>query len=124
MENFEKVNQIIKEHSLKEVFNYKEYSDYMENRLVRVPRTYTVMDFMTDEEINDSKQRNITDLSIYDPTPVYVQKHLDFSFNLYLTLKDKYKNNALFNLLNKEEIGTILISSTNWYEAFGFKYEQ
>ena len=114
--------KVITKFDLKEVFNYKEYLNFMNSKLIKNPRTFTMLDYMTDSQVEEARIKGIRDLSIYDPTPEDIKKHSDYSINLYLNLKDSHKEDELIKILGTEEVGTILIASTNWYERFGFNY--
>jgi hypothetical protein len=115
--------KVITQFNLKEVFDYEKYLDYMNSKIVKNPRTFTMLDYMSDADVEEARIKRIRDLSIYDPTPEHIKKHLDYSINLYLNLKDSHKEDGLIKILGTEEVGTILIASTNWYERFGFKYK-
>ena len=55
----------------KEVFNYKEYLEFMESKKVRhgAERTNTLLDFVTEEQQRADNKKGIENISSYDPTP-------------------------------------------------------
>ena len=91
----------------KEIFDYDEYIKFMESKKVRhgKDRTYTLLDFVTEEEHARLLKECALDLNKFDPTPPVL---------------DKYPDDEDIKELLKEE-NTKERCSTNWYEKFGYK---
>lgn len=117
------MNKNIDLSQLEQVFNYKEYLDYMESKKVRVgkEKTYTLLDFVTEEQRLQDKDNGIFDLSKYDPTPKEIQEHFNFVDRIIKELREQNPNDDFLNsLVNNESMQTIRVSY-NWYTHYGIK---
>jgi len=105
----------------KEVFNYKEYLEFMESKKVRhgKDRTYTLYDFATDEQAEEIRRKGITNISFLDPTPKNIQDHFDFVNVVYKELHKKFPNDAYLHSLGNEEDMQVERCSMNWYTKYG-----
>ena len=108
----------------KEVFNYKEYLEFMESKKVRHgdERTNTLLDFVTEEQRAIDKTKGIlNNLSIYDPTPKEIKEHFNFVNKTIRILREKYPNDEyLYSLVNDEKM-QIEKCSTDWYKKYGIE---
>jgi hypothetical protein len=108
----------------KEVFNYKEYLEFMESKKVRhgAERTNTLLDFVTEEQRAIDKTKGIlNNLSIYDPTPKEIKEHFSFVNKTIRVLREKYPNDEyLYSLANDEKM-QIEKCSTDWYKKYGIE---
>ena len=108
----------------KEVFNYKEYLEFMESKKVRhgAERTNTLLDFVTEEQRAIDKTKGIlNNLSIYDPTPKEINEHFSFVNKTIRILREKYPNDEyLYSLANDEKM-QIEKCSTDWYKKYGIE---
>lgn len=108
----------------KEVFNYKEYLEFMESKKVRhgAERTNTLLDFVTEEQRAIDKTKGIlNNLSIYDPTPKEIKEHFSFVNKTIRVLREKYPNDQyLYSLANDEKM-QIEKCSTDWYKKYGIE---
>ena len=107
----------------KEIFDYDEYIKFMESKKVRYgkDRTYTLLDFVTEEEYARLLKECALDLNKFDPTPPEIDKHLNFTTRILIELLDRYPDDEDVKKISKEE-NTKERCSTNWYEKFGYKY--
>lgn len=117
------IDEQLKRYNLKEVFNHDAYVEYMDSKVVRNPRTGTLLDFITEEQQRDLNAQGIEDLSAFDPTPVDIQEHMNFAMNIFLDLYKTSPDEFLKFLGNTEE-GSIVLCSTNWYERYNYKYSK
>ncbi len=108
----------------KEVFNYKEYLEFMESKKVRhgTERTNTLLDFVTEEQRAIDKTKGVlNNLSIYDPTPKEIKEHFSFVNKTIRILREKYPNDEyLYSLVNDEKM-QIEKCSTDWYKKYGIE---
>lgn len=116
------IDKELKEYDLEEVFNHDKYVKYMDSKVVRNPRTNTLLDFISEEEQKELNRKGIEDLSCIDPTPEDIQNHMDYTFKVYLELRDKNPNDEFINFLGNSDEGCIVMVSTNWYRKYGFNY--
>ena len=107
-----------------EVFNYKEYLEFMESKKVRHgdERTNTLLDFVTEEQRAIDKTKGIlNNLSIYDPTPKEIKEHFNFVNKTIRILREKYpKDDYLYSLDNDENM-LVEFCSTDWYKKYGIE---
>lgn len=108
---------------MKEIFNYKEYIDFMESKLKRRGkyRTFTNADYFTDEQMKEFYKLGVSNLEIYLPTPKYIREHINFAYKTHNELLKKFPNDEFLHSLDEKENIHIKIS-TNWYETYGIKY--
>lgn len=118
------IDNYLEKYNLEEVFNHDEYIKYMESKIVRDPRTGTLLDFITEEQEKSLKEQSISDLSIFDPTPKEIQEHMDFTHNVYIELNEKLPSDDFIKFIGESEEGCIVMVSTNWYEKYGFAYSK
>lgn len=106
-----------------ELIDYDAYSAYMESKKVRYgkDRTYTLYDFITDEEIVELNKNNETDLRRFNPTPKAIAEHFKFTNKIHRELLKKYPNDIFLKNLEEEEY-QILKVTTNWYKDYGINY--
>ncbi len=107
----------------KPVFDYKEYLEFMESKKVRhgEDRTYTLLDFVTDEQNREDNEKGIKNISHYDPTPKNIQEHFDFVHKVFNELYKKYPDDKyLYSLINEEEKQAERCS-TDWYKKYGIE---
>lgn len=107
----------------KPVFNYKEYLEFMESKKVRhgKDRTYTLLDFVTEEQSREDNKNGINNISHYDPTPKDIQEHFDFASKVFRELYEKYPNDEyLYSLANQEDMQEERCS-TDWYKKYGIE---
>ena len=107
----------------KEVFNYKEYLEFMESKKVRHgdERTNTLLDFVTEEQQRADNEKSIEDISSYDPTPKEIKEHFNFVNKTLRVLREKYPNDEyLYSLANVEKM-QIEKCSTDWYKKYGIE---
>lgn len=114
------MNTLNLNHIPKEVFNYKKYLEFMENKKVRFgkDRTNTLLDFVSEEQRLIDKENYINDLSIYDPTPENIQTHFNFVKKVYNELIEKYPNDEYLKSLSNSESMVIEKFSTDWYKKY------
>lgn len=110
---------------MNEIFDYEEYSNFMESKKVRhgADRTNTLLDFVSEEQYKKDKENGIVgnDISMYDPTPKDIKEHFNFIIKIFRELREKYPNDKyLDDLANKEE-KQIEKFSTNWYVKYGIE---
>ena len=107
---------------MKEIYNWEEHLSFMRGKLVKRgnERTYTLMDFMTYEQKEESYKSENNDLSMYDPTPKFIKEHILFISKVYTELKEKYPNDKFLKSLEKEENFKIKVSF-DWYTQYGIK---
>ena len=108
----------------KEVFNYKEYLEFMESKKVRHgdERTNTLLDFVTEEQRAIDKTKGIlNNLSIYDPTPKEIKEHFNFVNKTIRILREKYPNDEYLYSLDNDEKMQIEKCSTDWYKRYGIE---
>jgi hypothetical protein len=108
-------------YELKEVFDYKAYLEYMESKKVRYgkDRTYTLLDFVTEEQRQTDKDKGIIDLSSYDPTPKEINEHFKFVSKTLKELLSIYPNDKYLHSLENEEKMQTEYCSTDWYKKYG-----
>lgn len=115
------MSKLNKNYVPKEVFNHKEYLEFMESKKVRhgKDRTYTPVDFITDEQLKELNEKGLHDLTPYDPTPKEIQEHFDFVLPLLIELQKKYPDDKyLYSLANDDKMSDEMIS-TDWYRKYG-----
>ena len=108
----------------KEVFNYKEYLEFMESKKVRhgAKRTNTLLDFVTEEQRAIDKTKGIlNNLSIYDPTPKEIKEHFNFVNKTIRILREKYPNDEYLYSLDNDENMLVEFCSTDWYKRYGIE---
>ena len=108
----------------KEVFNYKEYLEFMESKKVRhgAERTNTLLDFVTEEQRAIDKTKGIlNNLSIYDPTPKEIKEHFNFVNKTIRILREKYPNDEYLYSLDNDENMLVEFCSTDWYKRYGIE---
>ena len=106
-----------------QVIDYEAYTIFMESKKVRYgkDRTYTLYDFITDEEVIELNKNNETDLSKFNPTPKAIQEHFNFANEIHRELLKKYPDDIFLKSLEEEKY-QILKISTNWYKSYGIHY--
>ena len=107
-----------------EVFNYKEYLEFMESKKVRHgdERTNTLLDFVTEEQRAIDKTKGIlNNLSIYDPTPKEIKEHFNFVNKTIRILREKYPNDEYLYSLDNDENMLVEFCSTDWYKRYGIE---
>jgi hypothetical protein len=124
MNNILNINKLNPNFQTKEVFNYKEYLEFMESKKVRhgTERTNTLLDFVTEEQRAMDKTKGIlNNLSIYDPTTKEIKEHFSFVNKTIRVLREKYPNDEyLYSLANDEKM-QIEKCSTDWYKKYGIE---
>ena len=108
----------------KEVFNYKEYLEFMESKKVRHgdERTNTLLDFVTEEQRAIDKTKGIlNNLSIYDPTPKEIKEHFSFVNKTIRVLREKYPKDEYLYSLDNDENMLVEFCSTDWYKRYGIE---
>lgn len=110
---------------LTEVFNYQEYIDFMESKKVRFgkDRTYTLYDFITENEANEIYKKGITNLSFLNPTPKAIQDHFNFVNITLQYLRQKYPKDKYLESLENDENKQVERCSKNWYSAYEIERE-
>lgn len=105
------------------LIDYDAYSAYMESKKVRhgKDRTYTLYDFITDEEAVELNKNNETDLSSFNPTPKAIGEHFKFTNEIHRELLKKYPDDIFLKSLEEED-HQILKVTTNWYIDYGISY--
>jgi len=106
-----------------QVIDYEAYTIFMESKKVRYgkDRTYTLYDFITNEEVIELNKNNETDLSKFNPTPKAIQEHFNFANKTARRLLKIYPNDQFLKSLEEEEYQVLKVS-TNWYEDYGISY--
>lgn len=109
----------------KEIFDYDKYIKFMESKKVRYGknRTNTLLDFIDEETHATLLRKCALDLNKFDPTPPEIDKHLNFTTRILIELLDKYPNDKDVIEISREE-NIKERCSTNWYEKFGYKYDE
>ena len=107
----------------KEVFNYKEYLEFMESKKVRHgdERTNTLLDFVTEEQQRADNEKSIEDISSYDPTPKEIKEHFNFVNKTLRVLREKYPNDEYLYSLDNDENMLVEFCSTDWYKRYGIE---
>ena len=103
----------------KEVFNYEEYQEYMRSKLVRTgkDRTYTPVDYFTDEQMKEFYKLGVNNLEAFEPTPKHIREHINFSLNLHSELIKEYPDDEFLISLKKEE-NIVRLVSREWYRKY------
>ena len=123
MSNILNLNKLNPNSQPKEVFNYKEYLEFMESKKVRhgAERTNTLLDFVTEEQQRADNEKGIEDISSYDPTPKEIKEHFSFVNKTIRILREKYPNDEyLYSLVNNKKM-QIEKCSTDWYKKYGIE---
>ncbi len=124
MNNILNINKLNPNPQPKEVFNYKEYLEFMESKKVRhgAKRTNTLLDFVTEEQRAIDKTKGIlNNLSIYDPTPKEIKEHFSFVNKTIRVLREKYPNDEYLYSLDNDENMLVEFCSTDWYKKYGIE---
>ncbi len=124
MSNILNINKLNPNFQPKEVFNYKEYLEFMESKKVRHEheRTNTLLDFVTEEQRAIDKTKGIlNNLSIYDPTPKEIKEHFNFVNKTIRILREKYPNDEYLYSLDNDENMLVEFCSTDWYKRYGIE---
>lgn len=106
-----------------QLIDYEAYTIFMESKKVRhgKDKTYTLYDFITDEEVIALNKNNETNLSRFNPTPIAIKEHFNFANKTARTLLERYPNDEFLKSLEEEKYQVLKIT-TNWYESYGVKY--
>lgn len=109
---------------MKQVYNYKEVQKELLSKKVRTgnDETFTPVDYITDEQLEEINRQGITNLTPYIPLPEHVRKHDGFVNKIFEELISKYPNDEFLQFLDKEE-NLETLYSYSWYEKYGIKYE-
>ena len=123
MSNILNLNKLNPNSQPKEVFNYKEYLEFMESKKVRhgAERTNTLLDFVTEEQQRADNEKGIEDISSYDPTPKEIKEHFSFVNKTIRILREKYPNDEYLYSLEKKKKMQIEKCSTDWYKKYGIE---
>lgn len=104
------------------LYDYDSFLKDRDKKVVRNPRSNTLVDFITDEEIIKIKGKDkVVNYSEYDPSPKYIIDFIDFSVKVLVELLNKYPNDEFLRKSYSEEYKAIFASS-NWFEQYGYKY--
>lgn len=101
------------------IFNYEEYSLHMENQKKKENLTGTIVDYMTEEQLQNIKNNKNFDLSEYDPTPQNIKIHFEKVNKIYSKLIKEHPNDVLLKELSFEE-NLKYKYFTNWYERYEY----
>lgn len=106
-----------------QLIDYEEYSIFMESKKVRhgKDRTYTLVDFIADEELAELNRNEDYDLSRFNPTPKAIYEHFKFTNKIHKQLLKKYPNDMFLKRLEAEKYQVLKVT-TNWYEDYGISY--
>ena len=117
------IKQKLEKYDLKEVFNHDEYLEYLDSKVVRTPKTGTILDYISKEQEKELRKQNRIDLEPFDPTPQYIREHINFAFKVYHEISQQNPKDELIECLNQNEAKAVLVS-TNWYEKYNYKYKE
>lgn len=106
------------------VFDYEEYLSSINEKIKRSgnDRTFTLLDFISEEEENILLEDGIFDINDSDPTPIDIKTHFKFTQQIHSALLDKYPNDKYLIDLNLEQ-NIINKISTDWYKKYGIEYD-
>ena len=110
--------------SFTELIDYQKYCKFMESKKVRYgeERTYTLIDFVTEDELSELNENGINNLSSLDPTPKEIDTHFKFTKDTHRFLLKKYPDDVFLISLELEEKQAFKVC-TNWYEKYGIEYD-
>ena len=106
-----------------QVIDYEAYTIFMESKKVRYgkDRTYTLYDFITNEEVIELNKNNETDLSKFNPTPKAIEEHFNFANKTARRLLKIYPNDQFLKSLEEEKYQVLKVT-TSWYELYDVTY--
>ena len=105
----------------KEVYNFEEFQDFMDSKVVRNPRSHTPVDFITEEQLREINAQGIKDLTSYVPTPKNVREHMNFVSKVSRELRKAGYIDHPYLLEIHEEDNLYIYFSYDWYKKFGIE---
>ena len=106
------------------VFDYEAYLLLINEKIKRygTDRTFTLLDFLTEEEEELLIKNGILDINDSDPTPLNIKNHFKFTQQIHSALLVKYPDDKYLIDLNLEQ-NIIHKISTDWYKKYGIEYD-
>lgn len=119
-EHRKKGENMIDTKAFEKIYCHESYLEFLKSKKVRDAQG-TLLEYATDEQLEEIKRKNIKDISFLNPTPLHIKNHQQFVMDVYKTLKDQKPNDDFLDELVREENQSVFFSY-GWYEKYGIKY--